>query len=155
MEPLFLAFSEKVQHHVALLPMRQRDGHFGSIQKYMEAFLSDDGCPWSKAKNYLNCIHFPIRPGHDSSLVLDILAVPKLHLMLGTCNKILDVLNTLWGEYRAYAWAHKQNICRVNYHGGTMEGPACKRLLLKSALLCEALPKELNKFAWALFRALT
>lgn len=80
----------------------------------------------------MNCVQEPILRGDDFIQILDLIPPPELHLMLGTVNKIFDELNKLWGENRAYKFAEEQNIIRVKYFGGSMEGNQCKMLLKKS-----------------------
>uniref|UniRef100_A0A1I8HHF9 DNA helicase n=1 Tax=Macrostomum lignano TaxID=282301 RepID=A0A1I8HHF9_9PLAT len=74
----------------------------------------------------------------------------KLHIMLGVTNKLLDQLNSAWGDDKAYKWAHSAGICREQYHGGCLEGPACVRLLLKAQELKSNLPSRLQGYASAL-----
>ena len=121
----------------------------GSIRALSQAF-QNSGQPWNKAKNYKNCVNLPLIPGEDEEFLLDLVPPPELHIMLGVVNKLLDELNTLWGNNRAYAWSHAKLICRENYHGGTLEGNACVKLLQKAPELVRDLPNHLKDFAWAL-----
>uniref|UniRef100_A0A1I8I002 PPM-type phosphatase domain-containing protein n=1 Tax=Macrostomum lignano TaxID=282301 RepID=A0A1I8I002_9PLAT len=80
----------------------------------------------------------PLLPGSDSAELLDVVPPPELHMMLGI------------GSNKAYEWAYEAGICRQQYHGGCLEGPACKKLLLKASELWSVLPPHLKLYATAL-----
>jgi hypothetical protein len=82
--------------------------------------------------------------------MLHLVPPPELHIMLGVTNELLDKLNAAWGDDKAYKWAHAAGICRQQYHGGCLEGPACVRLLLKAKELKAELPTKLQGYASAL-----
>lgn len=102
------------------------------------------------AKDYFNCINKPLIGDDPQTTILDIIPPPELHLMLGATNHIFDALNENWGGNQAYNWGLKHNITRVDYHGGSLDGNNCKRLLEKAELLKEELPDYLKAFAEAL-----
>ena len=100
----------------------------GRLRELSSNFLQS-GAPISAAKNFCNAIHPPLFKGDDALLILDLLPIPELHIMLGIVNRIFDDLNKKWGDDQGYDWASKNNIPRVSQQGGSMNGPAVKRLL--------------------------
>jgi hypothetical protein len=125
------------------------DRTLGAIRRKAEKF-QEAGGRLSMAKNFANCVHPPLLPGADHIRLIDLVPPPELHIMLGVVNKIFDELNTRWGENRAYSWAHDACIVRDQYHGGCLEGPACKKLLQKAEELRNILPRRLRRYASAL-----
>ncbi len=75
-------------------------------------------------------IHVPQLEGADDEPVLDRVPPPELHLPLGTRNHLFDSLNEAWGEDRAYKSVHDRNIAKAAYGGGSLEGPAFRKLVL-------------------------
>lgn len=122
----------------------------GMLRKNAEAF-EKDGARWEDAKDYKSSVYPPLFDQDDATLLLSLIPPPELHLLLGVVNRIFDQLNKEWGEDRAYKWAQSQNIARLEYRGGSMAGNACKKVLEKTEELAKALPKELLKFAEALY----
>ena len=61
--------------------------------------------------------------------ILNLIPPCELHLMLGTCNKIVDALNKKLGDDKLSEWIHSNAIVRYNYFGGSLEGNKCKSLL--------------------------
>ena len=117
----------------------------GQIQDYYESYVNDGR---KNAKKYFNCVHEPLINGERSDEMLDLIPPPSLHLMLGVVNTLLDKLHEKWNQ--AYTWAANQGIVKKNYHGGQMEGNACRKLLKKAHILQTALPRRLAKFAHAM-----
>ncbi|PAA56542.1 hypothetical protein BOX15_Mlig006248g1 [Macrostomum lignano] len=101
----------------------------GRIRQKVQEFNSA-GRVWSRAKQFMNCVNLPLLAGDDDEEVLMLLPPPELHLLLGISNKLLDSLNEAWGEDRGFAWLQSYGIVRAGYRGGTMEGNACRKLLL-------------------------
>ncbi|PAA83701.1 hypothetical protein BOX15_Mlig016295g3 [Macrostomum lignano] len=121
----------------------------GSIRHLASEFQAAGGHQ-PLAKNFANCVQPPLLPGSDSAELLDVVPPPELHMMLGIVNRLLDALNASWGGNKAYEWAYEAGICRQQYHGGCLEGPACKKLLLKASELWSVLPPHLKLYATAL-----
>ncbi|PAA75279.1 hypothetical protein BOX15_Mlig024734g1, partial [Macrostomum lignano] len=117
-------------------------------QKVQE--FNSAGRVWSRAKQFMNCVNLPLLAGDDDEEVLMLLPPPELHLLLGISNKLLDSLNEAWGEDRGFAWLQSHGIVRAGYRGGTMEGNACRKLLLMAEVLLEDVPHELQPFAQCL-----
>jgi hypothetical protein len=129
----------------AAAPMRT----LGSIREKAEAFRSA-GSRQQAAKHFANCVRSPLLPGADSDPLLKVVPPPELHIMLGVVNRIFDELNAAWGEDNAYKWGHSVHVCRKLYHGGCLEGPACRRLLQKAHELRRDVPPRLRIYADAL-----
>jgi hypothetical protein len=121
----------------------------GRIKELVQAFRNAGG-QLPKAATFMNCVNDPIIEGDNSWSILEFIPPPELHLMLGVVNRIFDELDKIWGENRAFKFAAEQNITRVGYRGGSMEGNQCKMLLNKLSLLEEVLPPQLLKFVNAL-----
>uniref|UniRef100_A0A1I8HAM9 CCHC-type domain-containing protein n=1 Tax=Macrostomum lignano TaxID=282301 RepID=A0A1I8HAM9_9PLAT len=113
-------------------------GTLGSIRHLASEFQAAGGHQ-PLAKNFANCVQPPLLPGSDSAELLDVVPPPELHMMLG-----------ILGGNKAYEWAYEAGICRQQYHGGCLEGPACKKLLLKASELWSVLPPHLKLYATAL-----
>ncbi|PAA77883.1 hypothetical protein BOX15_Mlig011119g7 [Macrostomum lignano] len=121
----------------------------GSVRRLANEFQLAGGHQ-PAAKHFANCVQSPLLPGLDSTELIELVPPPELHIMLGIVNRLLDELNNRWGNDMAYKWAHGAGICRQQYHGGCLEGPACKKLLLKAGELWNILPAHLKMFAVAL-----
>lgn len=121
----------------------------GEIRGFVKDFRNA-GMPMRRAQQFQNCVNMPLIQGSDSTLVLDLIPPPELHLMLGIVNRIFDSLNQQWGEGKAYEWGMNNGIIRVAYRGGNMEGNQCRKLLLKLNLLEKVLPKSLHSYLKAL-----
>ena len=104
----------------------------------------------ASAKDFFNAVHPPLFHGPDDTLILDLIPIPELHVMLGIVNKIFDGLNLAWGDNQAYDWAYKNNIKRVAYRGGSMNGPGCEDLLQKLDKLFQDIPSNLRQYYHAL-----
>ena len=70
--------------------------------------------------------------------------IPNAHDSVRIINQLLDEKE---GEDLGFTWAYHYGIVRVGYRGGTMEGNACRQLLLKAEILLSDLPQELKIFA--------
>ena len=123
----------------------------GSISQQAQGFASD-GSRSSTARHYCNSIHAPLLVAPDDTPILDLIAPPELHLMMGCTTKILGVINNRWGEDRAYKWAEQQGIRRADYRGGTLEGNQCRAVLKNAGLLTEALPRNLKPLGHLLIK---
>ena len=97
----------------------------GSLRRNFEAFKSS-GKPL--ASDFQNCIHEPILSGSDETEILDVLAPPELHLLLGIVNHLFQGMKRIWND--ASIWPQKLHISAAPYHGGeNFNGPACHKLL--------------------------
>ena len=85
--------------------------------------------------------------GDDDVLILDIIAIPELHSMMGTSETVFNGLNKAWGNDRAIKWAESRGIIRSEYRGGKFEGNQTKTLLEKSSDLEASVPPHLTGFA--------
>ena len=121
----------------------------GQLRQNVRDFR-DAGMPLRRAQQFQNCVDMPLLEGPDTTLVLDLIPPPELHLMLGVVNRIFDKLNDSWGEDRAYKWGIENYIVRAAYRGGSMEGNQCRQLLMKTDLLEKKVPSRLLPFVKAL-----
>ena len=53
---------------------------------------------WDDAKSFESCINEPLFDAPDETDILDLIPIPKLHLMLGILNKILATLDERWSK---------------------------------------------------------
>ena len=90
---------------------------------------------------------FPLVTGGEDELLLERIAIPELHLLLGIVNKITEELNTKLGGNTLYEWLYQKSVVRSNYHGNCMEGPQCNKLLKLVNDLRDFLPPDLKVFA--------
>lgn len=126
---------------------RARFRTLGEIKWYHTLYVNGGR---QDAMKYYSCINEPLITGDDGDRMLDLIPPPSLHLMLGVVNTLLDQLQKRWDQ--AYTWAANNNIVKKNYHGGTMEGKQCKKLLRKAHLLEQVLPENVKNFARAMLR---
>ena len=97
----------------------------GSLRSNFEAFKLSNK---SAAAQFKNCVHEPILPGSDDAEILDVLAPPELHLLLGIVNHLFRGMKTIWDA--ASIWPEKLHISPASYHGGeNFNGPGCHKLL--------------------------
>ncbi len=64
------------------------------------------------AKKYLNCVEEPIFQQPDETLVIDLIALPELHIMLGATMKIYEGLLGRISESKSVVedWSCHQGI---------------------------------------------
>ncbi len=105
---------------------------------------------------FLGCVEMPLLENADQEDVLDAIAPPELHLMLGVVAKLFDELTDRMkkelGSTAPTDWARHQHIMREQYRGGTLEGNQCRQLLKKSLDLARALPDKFRAFGLVLHR---
>ena len=118
---------------------------YGEILKFHEAYVKGGR---KDAPKYFNCVHAPLIKGKESDEIIDLVAPAPLHLLLGVANTLLDKLQEKWPH--AYTWAARHNIVKKNYHGGKMEGYACKQLLRKAHILELDVPRRFTGYARAM-----
>ncbi len=109
-------------------------------------------------QTYFSCVEEPILRVRGDVVVLDAIAPPQLHLMMGVTSKIWDELlvrlekDALADKKVVEEWARLQNIAKKDYRGGVMEGNQCRKLLKKSLDLIPHLPQKYKLFGLALHR---
>ena len=108
------------------------------------------------AKDFENCINFPLFNLPDDTLIMDIIPLPELHLMLGCVNNILEELNKRWAESTGiedpvWHFCHENGIKNITYRGKSLEGPQCEKLLKNLDKLERRVPRRLRVFVTALF----
>ena len=83
------------------------------------------------AKNFESCINMPVFHEISDRKILDLLPPPELHLMLGAVNSIINhICNDEQCKTDADQWIKECFVERkVTYHGCSLEGNACKKLL--------------------------
>ena len=97
----------------------------GSIRRNFEALRTSGK---SSAAEFQNCVNEPILSGSDETEVLDVLAPPELHLLLGVVNHLFQGMKRIWNG--ASIWPANLHITTSPYHGGeNFNGPACHKLL--------------------------
>ena len=115
--------------------------------------ISENYCKWreesgrkDKLKDYNNCSHEPLFTSlHGATtLVLDIVPPPALHIKLGVVNRLFDELLKLFQGVTD--WPKQLCIVREDYHGKSYEGNECNKLLKNLDKLSEILPTSLSQF---------
>lgn len=84
-----------------------------------------------KAKDFDSCINMPVFHEITDKRILDLLPPPELHLMLGAVNSIIShICNDEHCKKDADEWIKECYVERkVTYHGCSLEGNSCKKLL--------------------------
>ncbi len=107
-------------------------------------------------QQFFGCVEMPLLENPDEDEVLDAIAPPELHLLLGVVAKLFDELTDRMqkelGSTAPADWARHQNIMREHYRGGTLEGNQCRQLLRKSLDLARNLPDKFKAFGIVLHR---
>ncbi len=130
---------------------------FGSIRRMVRQYKSEVAAGKKVGgQQFLGCVEMPLLDNPDEEEVLDAIAPPELHLMLGVVAKLFDELtDRMQKELQSSApteWAKHQNIMREQYRGGTLEGNQCRLLLRKSLDLARSLPDKFKAFGLVLHR---
>ena len=83
------------------------------------------------AKNFGSYINMPVFHEISDRKILDLLPPPELHLMLGAVNSIINhICNDEQCKTDADQWIKECFVERkVTYHGCSLEGNSCKKLL--------------------------
>lgn len=85
------------------------------------------------AKEFKNCIHYPLFHGEDSEILIKILPPSELHLCLRITNKLINemekVLSSSGADMSADVWFNTVGVVRPKLHGGEFNGNMCRRLL--------------------------
>lgn len=102
------------------------------------------------ARNYKCCISPPIFIADKNNYILDILAPPELHLLLGIVNGLFTHMSNKF-EATALKWAKICNVERQVMYGGdgSFNGNDCGKLLNKLDILRNLCPLECLKFVQA------
>ena len=72
-------------------------GTLGSIRSNVQSW-EDSGRSLARAKEFYNCVEQPLFNGPDSTLVLEILPVPELHILLGPTNDLVKHFSKRWNQ---------------------------------------------------------
>ena len=103
-----------------------------------------------QAKYYGNIVNMAMFSNAPDTLVLDILPPPELHLLLGPVNTIFGAMEREWPD--ASKWTTGCHVEKDEYHGGTFNGNACRKLLKNTELLQLTCPMHCLKYV-EVFRA--
>ncbi len=71
----------------------------------------------------------------------DVLPVPQQHVVFGETKSYFEFLEKL-DEQLSAQWLRKCNVMRQRYHGSSMSGNDCRKLLQSAQLLSNLLPKR-------------
>ncbi len=157
--------------HASSYPCTWCEASKSNIQKDIPGLLRTFGSIREKARRYkqevaegkrvggqqfMGCVEMPLLDNPDGEEVLDAIAPPELHLMLGVVAKLFDELtDRMQKELKSTAptdWARHQHIMREQYRGGTLEGNQCRQLLKKSLDLARSLPDKYKVYGLVLHR---
>ncbi len=131
-----------------------KGGNLRSLGRIRECFqrFCNSGANLKNAQHFLNCIHLPLLLLDDTTLVLDIIPPPELHLLLGAFNHLYDGLEEDWKG--ASEWTKKCNVQKVAWRGrdgkGHFQGNECRKLLKNLDLLDGMTNLPQKKFVRAL-----
>ena len=101
---------------------------FHSLESDHERFIASNGIH-KDAKKIHNCTNPCLLKEDPSMPVLEKYIVPELHLILGFVDHIFTGIKKLVGTERASLWPAQEHLVAKGYHGGTLEGNACRALL--------------------------
>ena len=111
-----------------LEPKKERT--FGSLQEDHNDFMTKLNGDKKKAKYCNSRVNKSLLDEDPSRTVLDKYTIPELHSILGFVNHLFfDGLCPLLSKEKALLWPMKLNLVAKGYHGGTLEGNACRHLL--------------------------
>ena len=105
-----------------------KDRTFGSLEENHKKFLENGGDA-KEAKFFYNCVNPCLLEEEKEVRVYEKFILPELHLILGFVSYVMNSLEKLVGLERANLWPAKQNLVPKGYHGGSLEGDACRKLL--------------------------
>ena len=102
-----------------------KDRTFGSIRSNTQQFRLSKS---KSAKEFLNCTNEPLLPESDNTKVIEAIAPPELHLLLGIVNHLFSSLAKVWPLVQE--WPKRLHIKPAAYHGGeSFNGPSSHKLL--------------------------
>ena len=122
----------------AQAPYDEKSGHLtiGSLFAWHEKFLESGGNK-KNAKMYQNVVNKPLLTGDDSTLTLEVLNPPELHLMTGVIGKLIMEMERRGFEYKEEGekfvtdFLRKEDISRCVYQGSrSFEGNQARKLLV-------------------------
>jgi len=104
----------------------------------------------ASAKDFKSCVNRPIIHGEDTTMMIQLIPPPELHLLLRVVNKIFKELQKSYPRY-AENWLQKMGLQQPKLHGGEFTGNMCRRLLKNTKLLAElandsSVESEIAKF---------
>ena len=110
-----------------------------------EAFKSSGSKP-QQAKKFMNCINKPLMMGSPEEKLVDIFAIPELHIMEGIVNTLIEHLEIRWTKENMNVLYSRLHITKTGQHGGKFNGNPCRLLLRNWAMIYDNLPIELKSF---------
>ena len=114
---------------------------FGSVRRRHQQFLHSGGDK-KNASKHANAINEPLLNVPDETPVLDVLPPAQLHLFMGATNSPIDLLIKVYGADQVEKWLGEIHVIRHGYHGGSMDGNNCNRLLDNLDQFAQQLPPE-------------
>ena len=118
---------------------------FQNIRENCEAWLAAGGQA-RKAKQFKSCVEKPLleSPGDNpETLLLVKMPPPALHCKLAV-NHFLEGLGKVWPP--VFDWLSSLDLVFEPYHGNTLEGNGCSKVLRRLDSLEEIIPGEFVKF---------
>jgi hypothetical protein len=92
----------------------------------------------SDLKSYMNCVHKPISIFPSTGNVIDIVAIPELHILLGITNKLFKEAMKEWPEI--LEWPKSLHLVQGEYHNQDFEGNEARKLLKNCEKLKSLIP---------------
>ena len=118
---------------------------FRSITEQYENWC-EDGCKTDRAKLFKNCVGNPLLQAPDDdpdTKIIVRMPPPALHCKLAV-NHFLSELCKVWPNL--LDWINSLNLVFEPYHGHTLEGNGCSKVLKNLDLLEEIIPPQFLPF---------
>ena len=121
-------------------------GELKNTRLTQEVFSKILKCRQWKKNVFGSVVCKPIISGHDSNLVLVIIAPMELHLLISVVNHLFKTLKGIWSQ--ADNWPAQLNIQQSPYHGRQFEGISAESF--STILIHFSFLMKTVKFAWSL-----
>jgi hypothetical protein len=89
-------------------------------------------------RTYKNCVHKPISIFPSTGNVIDIVAIPELHILIGITNKMFKEAMKEWPDI--LEWPKSLHLVRGDYHNQDFEGNEARKLLKNCDKLKSLIP---------------
>ena len=99
----------------------------GDLKEQLKLY-QEAGCPHAEAMTYMNVINTILLDFPDSTLIIDIINIPELHILLGVCSKMLKLLEKICGQDQVSKFLIETNVTRDKGRS-SLVGNDCLKLL--------------------------
>ena len=94
------------------------------------------------AKHYKNCINKSLITGEPDAKLVDLFAIPELHIMEGTVNTIVENIEKNWSLEKMQTLYTSLHITKSGQHASKFNGNPCQKILKNWSIFYDALPLE-------------